>query len=173
MKSLVYKEYSILKVILSVRKNQSKFKNPTSIQNKDYWWKFLSRFLFRNKNAPSKKKDLNTLWFFFAFDFDYNPHGHWFSFLLVHHYSDENLIKKLKWNNPTVLLTYLHTGKIKVRLFVEFGKENSIFFINYFFYWMLLQVVPFLKNILDFIGDYFFIPNDSKSSENLFEQKLF
>ena len=64
---------------------------------------------------------------FSAFDFDYNPHGHWFSFLLVHHYSDENLIKKLKWNNPTVLLTYLHTGKIRVRLFVEFGKENIIF----------------------------------------------
>ena len=69
----------------------------------------------------------------FAFNFDYNPHGHWFSFLLVHHYNDENLIKKLKWNNPTVLLTYLHTGKIKVRLFVEFGKENIIFSTNYYF----------------------------------------
>ena len=112
-----------------------------------------------------KKKGFEPI-VFFAFDFDCNPHGHWFSFLLVHHYSDANLIKKLKWNNPTVVLTYLHTGKIWVRLFVEFGRENIIFFHKLFFYWMFLKVVTFyfLKNNLEFIGDYFFIPNDSKSS---------
>lgn len=101
---------------------------------------------------------------FSAFDFDYNPHGHWFSFLLVHHYSDANLIKKLKWNNPTVLLTYLHTGKIRVRLFFEFGKENSIFFINYFLL-DVFKLVPFYSACLEIIWTLlviiFFIPNIS------------